>query len=103
LLTILRFPASTTGILAVRWYAFEVGRVFLFLHEISDVEKRIALQAQVDEGRLHPGKYPGNPALVNGTRESVFVLPLVINLCELIVLEDGQTRFMGRTGNTNFF
>jgi hypothetical protein len=102
-LPILRFTALATRILAVRWYAFEVRGVFLLLHKIGDVEKRIALQAQVNESRLHARKHPGDPALVNGTRESVFVLPLVINLCELIVLEDGQTRFMGRTGNTNFF
>ena len=104
-LPILRFPAlaPSARILAVYRYAFEVGGVFLLLHEIGDIEKRIALQSQVDESRLHPGKHPGDTAFVNGARESVFVLPLVIDLCELVVFKDGQTRFMWRTGNTNFF
>jgi hypothetical protein len=44
-LPILRFTALPARILAVPWYAFKVRGVFLLLHKIGDVEKRVALQA----------------------------------------------------------
>jgi hypothetical protein len=81
----------------------EVGRVFLLLHEVRDIQESVPLESQIDERRLHPWEHTGNAAFINGAGEGVFVLALVINLCELFVLENGQTRFMGRTGNTNFF
>jgi hypothetical protein len=77
--------APATRLFTVHRYTFEIGGIFLFLHEIGDVEKCVALQAEVDECRLHPGKNPGYPTLVNGPGERVFVLPLVINLGELVV------------------
>ena len=57
--------------------------VFLFLQKVGDVQKRVALQANVDKRRLHARKHARYFAFVNGTREGVFVFALVVNLGEL--------------------
>ena len=101
----LGFPSlgGSGRLFAIPRNSLEVGGVFLLLHEVGDIEKRIPLQTQVDESGLHPGEHAGNATFVNGAGESVFILALVIDFCELIVFKDGQTRLMRRTGNTNLF
>ena len=53
--------------IAVAVATLEFRRVFfLFFEEIRDVEKSVALEAEVDKRGLHAGKNPGDTALVNG-------------------------------------
>ena len=55
------------------------------LHEVGDVQERIALQAKVDKCRLHAGQNPCHASVVNGTRESILVFAFVVDFRELIV------------------
>ena len=78
-------------------------RVFLFLQEVGDVQKGVALQPQFDKCRLHAGKHTRYFAFVNGSGERVLILALVIDLGELIVLNNRKPRLMRRRRNTNLF
>ena len=89
--------------LAVGRQTFKVGRVFLLFHKVGDVKERVAFQAQVYECGLHTGEHPGDSSFVNGPGERVLIFALVIDLCELFIFKDGQTRLMRRAGNTYFF
>jgi len=63
-----------------------VGFFLVFeLDEVGYVEKRIALQAQVDKCRLHPGENPCHAPVVYGTREGVLIFAFVVDFRELIV------------------
>jgi hypothetical protein len=51
----------------IRWHNVGQILVVLFqLHKVGNIEEGVALQADVDEGRLHSGKHPGYAALVDG-------------------------------------
>jgi hypothetical protein len=39
--------------------------VVLFFEKIRHVQKRVALQTQIDKRRLHSGEHPRHPAFVN--------------------------------------
>ena len=47
---------------------------------------RDALQAKIDEGRLHAGKHARDFSFVNGACKGVFVLTLVVDFREFVVL-----------------
>jgi hypothetical protein len=82
--------------------AVELLAVFLFFEEVRYVKECIALQADVDECRLHSGKHASDTTFVNGSGESVFILALVVDFGELVIFENRQPRFMRRSGNANF-
>ena len=63
--------------------------------KVGDVEEGIALQADVDESRLHAGQHAGHAAFVNGSCKSVFVFPLEKDFGELIVFHQGHFGFVG--------
>ena len=53
---------------AVRRHDVSQIVVVLFqLHKVGDIEEGIALQADVDEGRLHAREHPGYAAFVDGS------------------------------------
>jgi hypothetical protein len=85
----LRMPGLTSSRLgrpAHRSF-FQLVRLFLIfeLDKVGYVEESIALQAEVDECRLHAWQNPCHTAFVNGTREGVFVFAFVVDFRELIV------------------
>src|SRR5581483_3318735 len=62
---------STVSPLANRFFGLIVPQGFEILvlfKEVGDVEKRIALQTQIDERRLHSRKHACYAALVNAAR-----------------------------------
>ena len=57
--------------------------VFVFqFQEVGDIEKCIALQANIDECRLHAWKHAGDPAFVDRSGKGVFVFAFVVDLGE---------------------
>ena len=56
---ILHAAASRDGIRQIVVVLFQI-------HEVGDVEKRITLQSDVDECRLHAGKHAGDFPFVDG-------------------------------------
>src|ERR1019366_6260215 len=50
-----------------RDYVGQIVVVLFQLHEVGNVEEGIALQADVDEGRLHAREHPGYAAFVDGS------------------------------------
>jgi hypothetical protein len=95
--------AFATGGTAVVAIGVEVGGVAGLFYKVGDVEEGVALKADVHEGGLHSGQHAGNFAVVDGAREGVFVLALVIDFGEGVVLDDSETGLMGGTGDINFF
>ena len=77
--------------------------IFLLFGEVGDVEKRIALQTNIDKCRLHAGKDAGDFAFVNGAGESVFVLALIVDFRKLVVFDNRKAGFVGGAGDINFF
>jgi hypothetical protein len=69
--------------------------VLFQFHEVGNVEKGIAFQADVDESRLHAWKHAGYAAFVNGSCEGVLVLALKINFREQIVFDQAHLGFVG--------
>jgi hypothetical protein len=62
-------------------------KVFMFFEEIGHVEKRVALQTQIHECRLHSGENAGDSSFMNAAGERIFVGALEINFAQLIVFD----------------
>ena len=69
------------------------------IKKVGDVEERIALQADIHEGRLHAGKDAGNPALIDGSGEGVLVFALEVDFGELIVFHQPNFGLVRRGRN----
>jgi hypothetical protein len=82
--------------------AIEIRGVALLFHEIGDVEKRVALQADVHKTGLHARQHTRYASVINRARESVLILALVIDLSEFVLFDDRQPRLMRRAGDINF-
>ena len=62
--------------------------------DFSDVEERVALEPDVDEGRLHPREHLGDPSLVDVADDAALILALDEDFDDLIVLENGHARIV---------
>jgi hypothetical protein len=84
--------------------AFDFVGIFLVfeLDKVGYIKKRVALQTEIDESRLHAGKHARDAAVVNGACEGVLVFAFVVNFRELIVLKNCKPRLMRRAGNAYF-
>jgi hypothetical protein len=82
--------------------AAELGERLLRVQHVGDIEKAVALEAQIDEGRLHAGKDFGNAAFVNVADDSPISFTLDEDLRGQIVLENGHARFVAIRGNDHF-
>ena len=60
------------------------------------MEKRRLLEADVDEGGLHAGQHPLDPRLVYVADDAAVAQALDVDLGELVPLDDGDTRLLGR-------
>ena len=67
--------------------------------DVGDVEEAVALEAEVDEGRLHAGQDLGDPALVDVADDAALPLALDEDFGDLVVLEDGHHRFVAVRGD----
>jgi hypothetical protein len=62
--------------------------------DVGDVEEPVTLQAEIDEGRLHPGQHLRDPALVDVPDHAAIALALDEELDHLVVLENRDHRFV---------
>jgi hypothetical protein len=85
-------PAAAVPGAAVLRHLVEL--VGVFFEEIRDVEEAVALQAQVDEGRLHARQHAGDAPLVDTARQRVFVGALEVDLDQLAIFENGRFGFV---------
>ena len=67
--------------------------------DLGDVQERVALEADVNEGGLHAGQHLRDPALVDVADHAALTLALDEDLDDLIVLEDGDTRVVVARGD----
>ena len=74
----------------------------LFFQEVRYVQERIALQAQIDEGRLHARQHARHAALVDTPGERIFIGPLEVNLHQLIVFQERHSGFVPIGRNHQF-
>ena len=80
--------------------------VLLVLVEVGDdvrhVEEAVALEADVDERRLHAGQDFRDPALVDVADDAAILLALDEQFSELVVLENGDAGFVAVRGDDHF-
>jgi hypothetical protein len=62
-------------------------KVVMFFEEIGHVEKRVALQTDIHECRLHSGENARDASFMNAAGERIFVGALEINFAQLIVFD----------------
>ena len=65
--------------------------------DVGDVEEAVALEAEVDEGRLHAGQDFRDPALVDVADDAALPLALDEDFGDEIVFENGHHAFRGRS------
>ena len=65
------------------------------LEDVGGVEEGVALEAEVHEGRLHPGQHAGDPPLVDAAHDPAVRLALDEELGDDAVLEEGDPRLAG--------
>ena len=70
-LPVSKFPrrAVVSGLSYRAFVAGDFVEVFVFFEEIGHIEKRVALQPQIDEGRLHAGQDAGDTSFMNAASE----------------------------------
>src|SRR5262245_33585739 len=67
--------------------------------DVADVEEAVALEAEVNERRLHAGQHFRYPALVDVADDATRSLAFDEYLGDLIVLEDRDPCFVGARGD----
>ncbi len=60
--------------------------------DVRDVQVGALLEADVDEGGLHPGEHALDPTLVDVARDATLALPLDVELAEIPVLHERDPR-----------
>ncbi len=76
-----------------------VGHILIVLfqlHKVGNVEEGIALQANVNEGRLHARQHAGYAAFVDGPCQRVFIFAFEVDFGEKIVFHQAHLGFVGR-------
>jgi hypothetical protein len=97
-------PALAAGRLAVaRRLLVLVGLEAIELLEggddVGDVEKAVALEAEINKRRLHAGQHLGDPALVEVAHHPATALALDEYLGNLVFLENRNPCFVGARGD----
>ena len=83
--------ASTSPLsLLVLVAAFEAFELLEGVDDFGDIEKPVALEAEVDEGRLHAGQHFRDPALVDVADDAAMTFTLDEDFGDEIVFEDGH-------------
>jgi hypothetical protein len=67
--------------------------------DLSDVEEGVALEPDVDEGRLHPGEHLRHPPFVDVADHAALILALDEDFDDLVVLEYGDARVVRPRGD----
>ena len=71
--------------------------LLVILEEIGDVKERIALQADIDEGRLHSRQNARYATFVDAAGQRIFIFALEENFAYLIVFENSHAGFVAWT------
>ena len=70
--------------------------LFEVFDDVGDVEEGVALEPEVDEGRLHPGQDLRHAALVDVADDGAMPRPLHPQLDDLPLIEHGDARLVSR-------
>ena len=82
-----------------RWLAVAV---LAMLPDVGDVQERRALEADVDEGRLHAGQHARDPAEVDVADQPARARALDVQLLHHALLEHRDARFLRRDVDQDF-
>ena len=78
------------GLGAVLLHPAEAVEVLDLLADVGDVEEGVLLEADVDEGRLHPRQDPRHAPLVDVADDAALLPAFDLHLGDAAVLEDGH-------------
>ena len=88
--------AVSAAVLVAR---FELLELFERVDDVGDVEEAVALEAEVDEGRLHAGQDLADAALVDVADDAPLPLAFDEDFGDEIVFEDGHHGFVAVGGD----
>ena len=71
--------------------------------DVGDVEEAVALEADVDERRLHPRQHLRHASLVDVADDAPLALALDEDLGHQVILENGHHRLVPVRGDNHFF
>jgi hypothetical protein len=83
------FPVADRALIAG-----DLIEILMLLEEVGNVEKCVALQAYIDESRLHSGKHAGDASFVNAAGERIFVGALEVDFHQLVVFDQSHFGLM---------
>ena len=73
------------------------------LTHVGHVQKRAALQSDIDESRLHAWQHPQHPALVKAPHDTQMRGPFDQDFLQYTVLQQGDASFLRRDIDENLF
>ncbi len=76
---------------------------FHLVEDVGYIEKSGFLQADVDEGGLHAGQNPDDPATIDVADDAELTIAFDIELGNMTALQERNPRLMGRSINDQFF
>ena len=81
----------------------EAVEVLDLLADVGDVEEGVLLEADVDEGGLHPRQDPRHASLVDVSDDAALLAALDLHLGDAAVLEDGDAGLAVVGGDEELF
>ena len=94
-----RLGATRLGCLVLFVRPLRAVRILDRVEDLRDVQERVALEADVDERRLHAGQHLRDPALVDVADDAALALPLDEDLGHQVVLENGHHGLVAARGD----
>src|SRR5262249_12645878 len=73
------------------------------LEEVGNIEEGVALQTDVDEGRLHPRQNLRHLPFIDVADYALRTMPFDVVLDEFVILEYGEFGFLCSRGNDQLF
>ena len=71
-------------------------RIAALFEDVDDVQKRGALQADIDERALHAGEDAFDDAQINIADQAMAAVALDVQLADIVLFQNGHTRFLRR-------
>jgi hypothetical protein len=76
------FPISDRSLIAG-----DLVEIVMLFEKVRNVEKRVALEANIDESRLHSWQHARDAPFMNAAGQRIFVGALEVNFHQLVVFD----------------
>jgi hypothetical protein len=98
-----RLPLAQDALDRARFVAVVAVAVDAFAPDVGDMEEGGALQADLDEGRLHAGQHPHHAAEIDVADDAAAVGALDVQFLHRALLQQGDAGFLRREVDQELF